>query len=58
MLKKFDWSGIKSKDKDVLIFFPFTIQVSLHEQFKTRKLMTCLDPEYRIVVQCQNIAMH
>ena len=25
------------------------------ENFKTRKLMTCLDPQYRIVIQCQNI---
>ena len=27
----------------------------LHGKFKTRKLLTCLDPQYRIVIQCQNI---
>ena len=27
----------------------------MHGKFKTRKLLTCLDPQYRIVTQCQNI---
>ena len=27
----------------------------MHGKFKTRKLLTCLDPQYRIVIQCQNI---
>ena len=26
----------------------------MHGKFKTRKLLTCLDPQYRIVIQCQN----
>ena len=34
---------------------PSTIQVPLHGKFKTRKLLTCLDPQYRIVIKCQNI---
>ena len=38
-----------------LYFFPSTIQVPLHGKFKTRKLLACLDPQYRIVIQCQNI---
>ena len=37
------------------IFFPSTIEVPLHGKFKTRKLLPCLDPQYRIVIQCQNI---
>ena len=31
------------------------MQVPLHGKFKTRKLMTCSDPTYRIVIHCQNI---
>ena len=27
----------------------------MHGEFKTRKLLACLDPQYRIVIQCQNI---
>ena len=27
----------------------------MHGKFKTRKLMTCVDPQYRNVTQCQNI---
>ena len=27
----------------------------MHGKFKTRKLVTCLDPQYRILIQCQNI---
>ena len=27
----------------------------MYGKFKTRKLLTCLDPQYRIVIQCQNI---
>ena len=27
----------------------------MHGKFKTRKLLACLDPQYRIVIQCQNI---
>ena len=48
----FDWSRLEFKYQDEPIFFPSAIQVPLHEKFKTRKLMTCLDPKYRIVVQC------
>ena len=50
-----DWSGIEFKYQDECLFFPCTIQVPLQEKFQTRNLMTCLDPKYRIVVQCQNI---
>ena len=38
-----------------LSFFPSTIQVPLHGKFKTRKVLACLDPQYRIVIQCQYI---
>ena len=31
------------------------MQVPLHGKFKTRKLLACLDPQYRIVIQWQNI---
>ena len=51
----FDWSKIEYKYHDEPIFFPSTIKVPLHGKFKTRKLLTCLDPQYRIVIQCQNI---
>ena len=51
----FDWSKIEFKYQDEHIFFPCTMQVPLHGKFKTRKLLTCLDPQYRIVIQCQNI---
>ena len=27
----------------------------MHGKFKTRKILTCLDLQYRIVTQCQNI---
>ena len=27
----------------------------MHGKFKTRKLLACLDPQHRIVIQCQNI---
>ena len=27
----------------------------MHGKFKTRKLLACFDPQYRIVIQCQNI---
>ena len=37
------------------LFFLSTIQVPLHGKFKTRKLLTCLDLQYRIVIQCQKI---
>ena len=50
-----DWSRIESRYQDEPIFLPSTIQIPLHGKFKTRKLMSCLDPKYRIVVQCQNI---
>ena len=50
-----DWSKIEFKYQDEPIFFPSTIQVPLNGKFKTRKLLTCLDPQYRIVIQCQNI---
>ena len=45
----FDWSKIEFKYQDEPIFFPSTIQVTLHGEFKTRKLLTCLNPQYRIV---------
>ena len=51
----FDWSGIEFNYQDEPIFFPSTIQVPLHGIFKNRKLITCLDPKYGIVVQYQNI---
>ena len=51
----FDCSKIEFKYQDEPIFFPSTIQIHLHRKFKTRKLLTCLDPQYRIVIQCQNI---
>ena len=51
----FDWSKIEFKYQEEPIFFPSTIQIPLYGKFKTRKLLTCLDPQYRIVIQCQNI---
>ena len=51
----FDWSKIEFKYQDEPRFFPSTVQVPLHGKFKTRKLLTCLDPQYRIMIQCQNI---
>ena len=51
----FDWSKIEFKYQDEPIFFPSTIEVPLHGKFKTRKLLACLDPQFRIVIQCQNI---
>ena len=27
----------------------------MYGKFKTRKVLACLDPQYRIVIQCQNI---
>ena len=27
----------------------------MHGKFKTRKLLTCLDPQYKILIQCQSI---
>ena len=51
----FDWSKIEFKYQDELTFFPPTIQAPLHGKFKTRKLITCLDPQYRIVIQSPNI---
>ena len=51
----FDWCKIEFKYQDEPIFFPSTVEVPLHGKFKTRKLMTCLDPKYRFVIQCHNI---
>ena len=51
----FDWSKIEFRYQNEPIFFPSTIQVPLHGKFKTRKVLACLDPQYRIVIQCQNI---
>ena len=51
----FDWSKIEFRYQNEPIFFPSTIQVPLHGEFKTREVLTCLDPQYRIVIQCQNI---
>ena len=51
----FDWSKIEFRYQNEPICFPSTIQVPLHGKFKTRKLLACLDPQYRIVIQCQNI---
>ena len=51
----FDWSKIEFRYQNEPIFFPSTIQILLHGKFKTRKLLACPDPQYRIVIQCQNI---
>ena len=51
----FDWSKIEFKYHDEPITFPSTMQVPLHGKVKTRKLLSCVDPQYRIVIQCQNI---
>ena len=51
----FDWSKIEFMHHDEPIFFPSTIQVPLHGKFKSRKLITFLFPQYRIVIECQNI---
>ena len=52
----FDWSKTEFRYQDEPIFFPSTIQVwDLHGKLKIRKILTCLDPQYRIVIQCQNI---
>ena len=50
----FDWSKIEFRYQNEPIFFPSTIQVPLHGKFKTRKVLACLDPQYRIVIQCQS----
>ena len=50
----FDWPKIEFKYQEKTIFFPSTIQVPLCGKFKSRKLLTCLDPQYRIVIQYQN----
>ena len=50
-----DLSGTEFKHQEETKFFPSTIQVPLHGKSKTRILITCLDPQYRIVIQCQNI---
>ena len=49
-----DWSRIEFRYQDEPIFLLSTIQVPFLVKFKTRKFMSCLDPKYRIVVQCQN----
>ena len=49
----FDWSKFEFKYQDEPIFFPSTIQVPLHGKFKTRKLINCLNLQFRIVLQCQ-----
>ena len=49
-----DSSKIEFRYQNEPIFFPSTIQVPLHGKFKTRKVLACLDPQYRIVIQCQN----
>ena len=51
----FDWSKIEFKYQNEPIFFHLPIQVPLHGKFETRKLMACLDPEFRIAIQYQNI---
>ena len=51
----FDWSKIEFRYQNEPIIFPSTIQVPLHGKFKTREVLACLDPQYRIVIQCQNI---
>ena len=51
----FDWSKIEFKSQDEPIFFPSTVQVSLHGTFKTIQSINCLDPQYRIITQYQNI---
>ena len=51
----FDWSKIDFRYQNEPIFFPSTTQVPLHGKFKTRKVLACLDPQYRIVIQCQII---
>ena len=51
----FDWSKIEFNYQDETIFFPSTMQIPLHGKFKTRKLITCLDSKFTIVIQCQNI---
>ena len=48
----FYWSKIQFKYQDEPIFFPSAILVPLHGKFNTRKLLTCLDLQYRIVMQC------
>ena len=47
--------GLKFRYQNEPILFLSTIQVPLHGKFKTRKLLACLDPQYRMVIQCQNI---
>ena len=51
----FDWSKIEFRYQNEPIFFPSTMQVPLHGKSKTRKVLSCLDPQYRIVIQCHNI---
>ena len=51
----FNWSKYNLDIKMNLYFLPPAIQVSLHGKFKTRKLLSCLDQQYRILIQCQNI---
>ena len=51
----FDWSGRGFKYQDEPIFFPSTIQVPLHGNFETHKLVPCFDTNYKVVVQFQHI---
>ena len=51
----FDWSNVEFGYQSGPIFFPLAVQVPLHGGFKTRELLACLDPQYRIVIQCWNI---
>ena len=53
----FDWPNIEFRYQNEPIFFPSTIQVPLHSKFKTRKVLACLHPQYRIVIQCQTLFM-
>ena len=52
----FDWSQIEFRYQNEPIFFPlnYTSPFAWYK-FKTRKVLACLDPQYRIVIQCQNI---
>ena len=50
----FDWSKLNSDIEMNLYFFLQLYMSPLHGKFKTRKLLACPDPQYRIVIQCQN----
>ena len=51
----FNWSKIGFKYQDEPIFFHLLYRSLCPVNLRPEKLLTCLDPQYKIVTQCQNI---